>query len=205
MISEVFSTLAKQYPKAVTELNYINNYTLLVAVVLSAQATDVSVNIATKPLFAKISTPAQMLNLGETELITYIKSIGLFRNKAKNVIKLSKMLINKFNSEVPDNHRDLISLPGVGTKTAKVVLNVAFGQPTIAVDTHVGRLSTRLGLTTSKNPDVISNELEKIIPLAWRHDAHHHLILHGRYICTARKPKCDQCVISQWCQSKGEF
>lgn len=199
-INQIFTALSKDNPSPKTELDFTNNYTMLVAVVLSAQATDVGVNKATKPLFAKISTPEAMLQLGEDGLKTYIKSIGLFNSKAKNVILLSQQLVDKHNSEVPDSFDDLVQLPGVGRKTANVVLACAFGHPTIAVDTHVFRVSKRLGLANGNTPDKVEQELLTNIPDKWLPDAHHWLILHGRYTCKARKPECEKCIISQYCQ-----
>ncbi len=199
-INKIFSIFQKQNPEPKTELEFLNHYTLLVAVVLSAQSTDVGVNKATKKLFAVASTPEKMLELGEENLKKYINTIGLYNNKAKNVIALSKILVEKFNSEVPENLEVLQSLPGVGRKTANVVLNCAFGHPTIGVDTHVFRVSNRIGLVSEK--DVLKTELAllKNIPQKWQQHAHHWLILHGRYICTAKKPKCEICPINQYCQ-----
>ena len=199
-INKIFSIFQQQNPEPKTELEFINHYTLLVSVVLSAQSTDVGVNKATKKLFAVASTPEKMLELGEENLKKYINTIGLYNNKAKNVIALSKILVEKFNSEVPENLEVLQSLPGVGRKTANVVLNCAFGHPTIGVDTHVFRVSNRIGLVSEK--DVLKTELAllKNIPQKWQQHAHHWLILHGRYICTAKKPKCEICPINQYCQ-----
>ena len=199
-INKIFSIFQKQNPEPKTELEFLNHYTLLVAVVLSAQSTDVGVNKATKKLFAVASTPEKMLELGEENLKKYINTIGLYNNKAKNVIALSKILVEKFNSEVPENLEVLQSLPGVGRKTANVVLNCAFGHPTIGIDTHVFRVSNRIGLVSEK--DVLKTELAllKNIPQKWQQHAHHWLILHGRYICTAKKPKCEICPINQYCQ-----
>ena len=199
-INKIFSIFQQQNPEPKTELEFINHYTLLVSVVLSAQSTDVGVNKATKKLFAVASTPEKMLELGEENLKKYINTIGLYNNKAKNVIALSKILVEKFNSEVPENLEVLQSLPGVGRKTANVVLNCAFGHPTIGVDTHVFRVSNRIGLVNEK--DVLKTELAllKNIPQKWQQHAHHWLILHGRYICTAKKPKCEICPINQYCQ-----
>lgn len=199
-INKIFSIFQQQNPEPKTELEFINHYTLLVAVVLSAQSTDVGVNKATKKLFAIAGTPEKMLELGEENLKKYINTIGLYNNKAKNVIALSKILVEKFNSEVPENLEVLQSLPGVGRKTANVVLNCAFGHPTIGVDTHVFRVSNRIGLVSEK--DVLKTELAllKNIPQKWQQHAHHWLILHGRYICTAKKPKCEICPINQYCQ-----
>ena len=199
-IDKIFSILSKQNPHPKTELEYKNHYTLLVAVVLSAQSTDVGVNKATKKLFEIADTPEKMLNLGEEKLKIYINTIGLYNNKAKNVIALSKILFEKYNSVVPENLEILQSLPGVGRKTANVILNCAFGHPTIAVDTHVFRVSNRLGIVKEK--DVLKTELAllKAIPKKWQQHAHHWLILHGRYVCIARKPKCETCLISDYCE-----
>jgi len=199
-IDKIFSIFQTQNPQPKTELQFTNHYTLLVAVVLSAQSTDIGVNKATKNLFTIADTPKKMLKLGEEKLKNYINTIGLYNNKAKNVIALSKILVEKFNSEVPENLEILQSLPGVGRKTANVVLNCAFGHPTIGVDTHVFRVSNRIGLVNEK--DVLKTELAllKNIPKKWQQHAHHWLILHGRYICTARKPKCLECKIQELCQ-----
>ena len=199
-IDKIFSIFQKQNPKPKTELQYTNHYTLLVAVVLSAQSTDIGVNKATKKLFSIANTPEKMLKLGEEKLKIHINTIGLYNNKAKNVIALSKILMKKFNSEVPEGLEILQSLPGVGRKTANVVLNCAFGHPTIGVDTHVFRVSNRIGLANEK--DVLKTELAllKNIPKKWQQHAHHWLILHGRYICTAKKPKCLECGIREFCQ-----
>jgi endonuclease III len=198
-IFEIFSNITP-HPK--TELEYVNNYTLLVAVVLSAQATDVGVNKATRALFAIVDTPEKMLDLGEYELKQHIKTIGLFNSKAKNVIGLSGKLVNEHNSEVPEDFKKLCALPGVGIKTANVVLNCAFGHPTIAVDTHVFRVSNRLGLVHTKTADETGDKLLKVIPKQWQMHAHHWLILHGRYTCKARKPDCGSCVVAQFCEFK---
>jgi endonuclease-3 len=198
-IHTIFQRLQNHIEIPETELNYTNPYTLLVAVVLSAQSTDKGVNKATERLFEIISTPEQMVELGIDGLKDYIKTIGLFNTKAANVIKLSQELIDRYNSTVPGNREDLITLPGVGRKTANVVLNVIFDQPTIPVDTHVARVSNRLALSTSTNPDKIEADLEKIIPHEFLKDAHHLLVLHGRYTCIARKPKCHECVLIDAC------
>lgn len=198
-IDKIFQIFSDKNPEPQTELNYVNNYTLLVAVVLSAQATDVGVNKATLPLFKTVTTPEQMVELGEEGLKKYIKTIGLFNSKAKNVIALSRDLIEKHNSEVPHDFDALKALPGVGVKTANVVLNCAFGEPTIAVDTHVFRVSNRLGLVKTKTPNATGEKLLKVIPQKWRQHAHHWLILHGRYICKARKPQCRRCDVINLC------
>ena len=201
-IAAFFAALAEANPAPKGELDYINEYTLLVAVVLSAQATDVGVNKATGPLFAKVKTPQQMLALGEDGLIRHIKSIGLFRNKAKYIIGLSNMLIEKFDGSVPRTRDALVELPGVGRKTANVVLNIAFGEPTIAVDTHLFRVSNRTGVAPAKTPLAVEQELLKSVPPEYLRHAHHWLILHGRYVCTARKPKCTDCVVREICSWK---
>jgi len=184
------------------ELEHVNPYTLLVAVVLSAQATDKGVNRATGPLFKIVQTPQQMVKLGEAKLTGYIKTIGLYRNKAKNVIALSQALIDNHAGEVPRTHEALEELPGVGRKTANVVLNIAFGVPTIAVDTHVFRVAQRLGLAKGKTPRAIEDQLMKVVPAKYMQHAHHWLILHGRYTCIARKPKCYDCVVAEVCPYK---
>ncbi len=196
---ELFERLKKINPSPETELRYTNPYTLLVAVVLSAQTTDKGVNKATDVLFKIANTPEKMVNLGEEKLRDYIKTIGLFRNKAKNVINLSRELINKYNSEVPKDRDLLESLPGVGRKTANVVLNVAFGIDTIAVDTHIFRICNRTGLALGKTPLKVERGLERVVPAEYRLHAHHWLILHGRYICVAKKPKCEICPITDLC------
>jgi endonuclease-3 len=195
----LYARLATHNPDPRTELIYTNPYTLLVAVVLSAQATDKGVNIATKPLFAKIDHPAAMVRLGEAGLAQYIKTIGLWRGKAHNVIALSRQLIENHAGQVPDDREALEALPGVGRKTANVVLMEIFDQPTIAVDTHVFRVSNRTGLARGATPEQIETQLEKITPAAFKRGAHHWLILHGRYTCIARKPKCPNCVIADVC------
>ena len=199
---DLYARLAEDRPNPKTELNYSNPYTLVVAVALSAQATDVGVNKATEKLFQEADTPEKMLALGEDHVRDRIKTIGLFRNKAKNVIALSKMLIDDFGGEVPANRDDLVKLPGVGRKTANVVLNEVFGQPTIAVDTHIFRVSNRTRLAPGKTPDDVEARLEKITPDQFKLGAHHWLILHGRYLCKARKPECWRCPIEDICQFK---
>jgi endonuclease-3 len=194
-IDAIFATLSAANPHPVTELEFTNEYTLLVAIVLSAQATDVGVNKATRALFAKIDTPQEMLKLGEAGLKNYIKTIGLFNAKAKNVIALSQMLVSNYGGTIPHTREELIRLPGVGRKTANVWLNCARGEPTIAVDTHVFRVSNRLGLCTTTTPEATELALEKAIPARWKQHAHHWLILHGRYICKARRPECERYVI----------
>jgi endonuclease-3 len=198
-VFEFFRRLAEANPSPTTELEYTNPFTLLVAVVLSAQATDASVNVATRPLFARIKTPQQMVNFGENSLRDAIKSIGLFNTKAKNVIALSRALVEEFRGEVPRTREELEGLPGVGRKTANVVLNTAFGEETFAVDTHVFRVSNRTGLARGKTPEEVETKLDKIVPQPFRRDAHHWLILHGRYICKARLPECWHCPVIDLC------
>ncbi len=198
-IEEFFRRLAIANPAPETELDYGSPYTLLVAVVLSAQATDVSVNKASGPLFAVAGNPAAMVALGEEALRGYIKTIGLYNTKAKNVIALSRMLIEEHGGQVPDERKALEALPGVGRKTASVVLNGAFGQPTIAVDTHVFRVANRTGLARGKTPLAVEDRLGKAVARKWRKHAHHWLILHGRYVCKARKPECPRCAVRDLC------
>ncbi|AJY47942.1 endonuclease III [Martelella endophytica] len=200
-IREIFRRFSIQRPEPKGELEHTNPFTLLVAVALSAQATDVGVNKATRALFAVADTPGKMVNLGEERLISYIKTIGLYRNKAKNVIALSQKLIAEFGGEVPRSREALVSLPGVGRKTANVVMSMAFGEATIAVDTHIFRIANRLGLAPGKTPDAVEAKLEKIIPPEYLFHAHHWLILHGRYVCKARKPDCPACVIADICKA----
>ena len=199
-----FEKLAATIDEPVTELNYNSNFELLIAVILSAQATDVSVNIATDQLYPVANTPEAILALGEEGLKDYIKNIGLFNTKAKNVIKTCRDLIDKFDSTVPDNRKDLESLAGVGRKTANVVLNTAFGQPTMAVDTHIFRVGNRTGLATGKNVLIVENKLVERIPDDFIVDAHHYLILHGRYTCQARTPKCGACPVYEECMFKDK-
>jgi endonuclease III len=199
---EFFRRLAEANPAPTTELNYTNPYTLLVAVVLSAQATDAGVNIATRPLFERIRTPQQMVDFGEEALREAIKTIGLFNTKAKNVIALSQALLRDHGGEVPRTREELEKLPGVGRKTANVVLNTAFGEETFAVDTHVFRVCNRTGLAPGKTPDAVEARLEKIVPQPFRRDAHHWLILHGRYTCKARLPECWRCPVIDLCRYK---
>ena len=199
-----FEKLAATIDEPVTELNYKSNFELLIAVILSAQATDVSVNIATKQLYPVANTPEAILALGEDGLKSYIKNIGLYNAKAKNVIKTCRDLIEKFDSSVPDNRNDLESLAGVGRKTANVVLNTAFGQPTMAVDTHIFRVGNRTGLATGKNVLIVENKLVERIPDDFIVDAHHYLILHGRYTCQARTPKCGACPVYDECMFKDK-
>jgi endonuclease-3 len=203
-VEEFFRRLEAQNPDPRGELVYINPYTLLVAVVLSAQATDVGVNKATGPLFAVADTPEKMVALGEARLRDYIKTIGLYNTKAKNVIALSSILIDKHGGVVPRERDVLETLPGVGRKTANVVLNVAFGEPTIAVDTHIFRVGNRTGLAPGKTPLEVELKLLKRTPERYRRHAHHWLILHGRYVCKARKPDCPACVVNALCRYKAK-
>lgn len=204
-IDKIFAIWQQGNPTPETELVFNNHYTLLVAVVLSAQSTDVGVNKATKKLFEIANTPQKMLSLGEAKLKKHINTIGLYNSKAKNVIALSKILVEEHNSQVPENVDQLQKLPGVGRKTANVILNCAFGHPTMAVDTHVFRISNRIGFVKEK--DVLKTELAllKTIPKKWMTHAHHWLILHGRYVCQARKPKCQECKIRDYCEFEGKL
>ena len=201
---EIFARLAQVMPEPKTELDYHSPFTLVVAVALSAQATDVGVNKATKRLFAAADTPRAMVDLGEDAVREHIKTIGLFRNKAKNVIALSQLLLDEFGGEVPQTREELTRLPGVGRKTANVVLNEAFGQPTIAVDTHIFRVGNRTKLAPGKTPDEVEDRLERITPDTYLKGAHHWLILHGRYVCKARKPECWRCAIADLCKFKDK-
>ncbi|MGV6872462.1 endonuclease III [Pseudochelatococcus sp. B33] len=199
-VAEIFRRFEAADPEPQGELEYINPFTLLVAVALSAQATDVGVNKATRALFAVADTPEKMLALGEDRLREYIKTIGLYRNKAKNVIALSRMLVERFHSQVPGTREELEQLPGVGRKTANVVLNIAFGEPTIAVDTHLFRVSNRIPLAPGTTPLAVELGLARIVPARYARHAHHWLILHGRYVCKARKPECPRCLINDLCR-----
>ena len=199
-IKEMFDRFAALTPNPKGELDYVNSYTLLVAVVLSAQATDVGVNKATRTLFEKADTPAKMIALGEHRVRDFIRTIGLYKNKAKNVVALSRKLIESFNGEVPRTREQLETLPGVGRKTANVVLNIAFGEPTIAVDTHLFRVGNRTGVAPGKTPLEVEQGFEKNVPAKHKRDAHHWLILHGRYVCKARKPECPSCPIRDLCR-----
>ena len=201
---EFFARLKKLDPEPKTELNYINAYTLLVAVALSAQATDKGVNKATEALFKKVKTPEAMLALGEAGLTEIIKTIGLYRGKAKNALAAAKILVEKHGGVVPKDREALEELPGVGRKTANVILNVAFGEPTIAVDTHIFRVSNRTGLAPGKDVVAVEMALEKIVPAHYKSHAHHWLILHGRYTCVARKPLCPVCVVRDLCRFKDK-
>jgi len=203
-MEQVFQRFSDNNPNPQGELESINTFTFLVAVVLSAQATDEGVNKATRALFQAADTPEKMLTLGEDKVREHIRTIGLYRNKAKNVIALSRDLVEKHNSAVPDNREALEALPGVGRKTANVVLNICFGQPTIAVDTHLFRLANRVGLAPGKTVLAVEQGLLKAVPRAYLLHAHHWLILHGRYICKARKPECEKCLISDLCLFPGK-
>jgi endonuclease-3 len=198
-VDEIFARFEATDPDPKTELRYQDNFTLLVAVVLSAQATDESVNRATPALFAEADTPRKMIGLGEAGVTDKIKTIGLYRNKAKNLIALSKKLIEEHGGKVPAAREALETLPGVGRKTANVVLNVAFGQPTIAIDTHIFRVSNRTGLAPGKTPLIVEETLNRVVPERYKHNCHHWLILHGRYVCKARKPECWRCIIADIC------
>ena len=204
-VEAVFERLSAVMPEPKTELNFSSPYTLVVAVALSAQATDVSVNKATDKLFKVADTPAKMLELGEAGLVPYIASIGLYRGKARNVIALSRIVMEQHGGEVPLNRADLQALPGVGRKTASVVLNELGIEPAIAVDTHVFRVSHRLGLANAATPDKVEAQLFRVVPEQWLPKAHHWLILHGRYTCTARRPKCSACLISDLCPTRPDL
>lgn len=199
-ICKVFTRFQQANPSPTTELIYHSPFELLIAVILSAQATDKSVNKATEQLFKIANTPAAILDLGETGLKKYIKTIGLYTTKAKNVIATCRLLIEKFHSHVPKTREALEELPGVGRKTANVILNTCFGEPTIAVDTHIFRVANRIGLAKGKTPRAVEDQLMKNIPAEFKHDAHHWLILHGRYVCIARKPHCPTCIIRDLCE-----
>jgi endonuclease-3 len=203
-IGDFFQRLREANPEPKGELHYRNAFTLLVAVVLSAQATDAGVNKATPTLFDAADNPRAMVKLGEDKVRDLIKSIGLYRTKAKNVVALSQLLIDEFDGQVPKDREALVSLPGVGRKTANVVLNIAFGEPTIAVDTHIFRISNRTGLARGKNVEEVEARLEKVVPQEFRLHAHHWLILHGRYVCKARKPECPRCVVRDICKFKDK-
>ncbi len=198
-LNEIFSRFAENKPNPRIELDYTSPYTLLIAVVLSAQSTDKGVNKATPALFEIANTPKQMVELGEEKLKKYIKTIGLYNAKAKNIIGLSQMIIDEYNGEVPADFEKLQRLPGVGRKSAKVMLHSIWNQPVIAVDTHVFRVSNRIGLCNEKNPLKTELALEKVVPMQWKDKAHHWLVLHGRYVCKARKPECDRCLINDLC------
>lgn len=200
LINNIFEKFNIRNNNPKTELNFTNHYNFLVAIILSARATDVQVNKATKDLFVKIHAPQDMLRLGEDNLVNFIKSIGLYRSKAKNILALSQILITKYNSKIPVDFDKLKALPGIGSKTAKVFLNTAFHKPVIAVDTHVFRVARRLGLTQKESIAKVEEDLEAKIPGKWKQNAHHWLVLHGRYICKARTPICNKCFLSQNCQ-----
>ena len=204
-IEHLFQILSKANSNPKTELEFTDPYTLLVAVVLSAQATDVSVNKATKMLFEKARTPEAMVKLGIPQIKKHIRTIGLYNTKAENVFKMSQILIDKHNSSVPEDRKSLEALPGVGRKTANVVMNEAFGAPTIAVDTHIFRVGNRTGLALGKTPDYVEKELLRRVPEKWKKGAHHWLILHGRYICKARKPACSDCLVSHLCSFQDKI
>lgn len=203
-IEAIFAQLSQDRPNPKTELVYTNPFTLVCAVALSAQATDVGVNKATKALFEAADTPQKMLALGEAGVAEYIKTIGLWRNKAKNLIIMSRQLIDNFDAQVPQTRDELVTLAGVGRKTANVVLNEVFGQPTIAVDTHIFRVGNRTGMAIGKTPDEVEAGLEAVVPAQYKLGAHHWLILHGRYVCVARKPKCNMCSIVALCKFDGK-
>ena len=204
VVETCFERLSLRQPNPQTELNFTSPYTLLVAVVLSAQATDIGVNKATKRLFAVANTPVQMVTLGIEGIRHHIRTIGLFNIKAKNVFSLSKILIDAHDGEVPNDRTALESLPGVGRKTANVVLNEAFDEPTIAVDTHIFRFGNRTGMAPGKSPNAVEKELVRRVPDRWKKGAHHWMILHGRYVCKARRPDCADCVISDLCLFKAK-
>ena len=199
-----FKVLSDRNPEPKSDLEWTNTFTLLVAVVLSAQATDKGVNKATPALFKAADTPEKMFALGEDKIRDHIKTIGLFNSKAKNVYALSRILIEKHDSVVPDTLKELMALPGVGRKTANVVLNIAYKQPTIAVDTHIFRVSNRTGLAPAKTPDLVEQKLNKVVPEEYKLHAHHWLILHGRYVCKARKPDCAECLVKEFCNYKDK-
>lgn len=201
---EIFVRLREQNPHPTTELHYNSNFELLIAVILSAQATDVSVNKVTEKLYPVANTAQGILDLGLDQLKEYIKSIGLYNSKAQNIIKTCDILVSKYKGEVPNQREALEALPGVGRKTANVVLNTAFGQPTMAVDTHIFRVANRIGIAKGKTPLAVETGLLKNIEPEFLHDAHHWLILHGRYVCTARKPKCKTCIICDLCEYKDK-
>ena len=198
--TQIYSRLREKIPKPETELNYVNPFELLISVILSAQATDVGVNKATAKLYSVANTPQGLLNLGTPRLKTYIKTIGLYNTKAENIIKTCRILMDRFDGEVPRTREELESLPGVGRKTANVILNTAFGEPTIAVDTHIFRVSNRTGIAKGKTPLEVEKRLVKLTPDEFKQDAHHWLILHGRYTCKARKPECPDCIINDLCE-----
>ena len=201
---EIFARLQSANPHPTTELEYSTPFELLVAVILSAQATDKGVNLATRKLFSKTNTPEKIIALGEAGLRDFIKSIGLFKTKAKNILATCQLLVHNHGGQVPRTREQLEKLPGVGRKTANVVLNTAFGEPTIAVDTHIFRVANRTGIASGKNVQEVEQKLLKVVPKEFRHDAHHWLILHGRYVCKARKPECPTCIINTLCEFKDK-
>ncbi len=203
--TEIYSRLREKIPKPETELNYIDSFELLISVILSAQATDIGVNKATSKLYPVANTPQAILDLGVKKLKTFIRTIGLYNGKAENIIKTCRILLEQFDGEVPRTREELESLPGVGRKTANVVLNTAFGEPTIAVDTHIFRVANRTGLGKGKTPLEVEKRLTRLTPEEFRQDAHHWLILHGRYTCKARKPDCPQCVIRDLCEYRDKI
>ncbi len=203
-VKEFFARLQAQNPEPKGELEYTNPYTLLVAVVLSAQATDTGVNKATRALFKAVSTPAEMVALGEAGLKRHIKIIGLYNTKARNVIALSRILVGEYGGQIPKTREELVKLPGVGRKTANVVLNIAFGEPTIAVDTHLFRVGNRTGLAPGRTPEEVEDKLLKVVPKEYLRHAHHWLILHGRYVCKARRPECPTCIVRDLCAYKDK-
>ncbi|TCK18774.1 DNA-(apurinic or apyrimidinic site) lyase /endonuclease III [Thiogranum longum] len=202
--AEIFARLRNENPQPTTELRYGNPFQLLVAVALSAQSTDVGVNKATEKLFKKVKTPQAMLKLGEEGLKQHIKTIGLYNTKASNIIKTCKLLVEKHGGKVPEDRESLEALPGVGRKTANVILNTAFGHPTIAVDTHIFRVSNRTGIAPGKHVNEVERKLNKFVPDEFKQDAHHWLILHGRYTCIARKPRCGSCIIEDLCEYRDK-
>jgi endonuclease-3 len=199
---EIFTRLQTANPNPTTELEYSTPFELLVAVILSAQATDKGVNLATRKLFAQANTPEKIIALGEAGLRDFVKSIGLFKAKAKNILATCQLLVQNYDGQVPRTREKLEALPGVGRKTANVILNTAFGEPTIAVDTHIFRVANRTGIAPGKNVREVEQKLLKVVPKEFRHDAHHLLILHGRYVCKARKPECPSCIINTLCEYK---
>lgn len=203
--NRIFEILAQTIPRPETELNYNTNFELLVAVVLSAQATDISVNMATDKLFKIANTPQALIDLGVDKIKQHIRNIGLYNTKAKNIIKLSQLLLDKHGGQVPDSRESLELLPGVGRKTANVILNTAFGQPTIAVDTHIFRVSNRTGIAPGKNVLEVEKKLGKFVPQKYKLNAHHWLLLHGRYVCKARKPRCGECAIHKLCEFSAKI
>ena len=203
-IYEFFSRLCNKNPNPESDLEWTNAYTLLVAVTLSAQATDIGVNKATKELFKIVNTPQDMIDLGIDKLKDHIKTIGLYNTKAKNVMKMAEILVNEYKGEVPDSRDELIKLPGVGRKTANVVLNIMFKQPTMAVDTHIFRISNRTKMAPGKTPDAVEKKLERVVPEEFALNAHHWLILQGRYVCKARKPDCPKCIVNDLCRYKDK-